>query len=754
VLVVVVLAFVGILASVALWLSFANFQMKITDKNVTDSFYSAEGVLDQVCVGLQNDISESLGAAYLNVMQQYSGLSVEERENEFTTSYVSQLRSRLKYTTSVTGLDGNTVEADALCSLSKLKTYISTSVRSQVVLSNADDNSKDYCFVKTVSDGLQIADLVVEYTDETGNLSIIQTDILLQIPDMNLISSEGVPQVFDYSIIGNAGVEIKGPGTKISGSVYAGSKYALNNKSTSHDASVSDDEYYRSLVVANTANVDFSGANYVIADGDLLVSNQTGKAASATIVSNSNGELWARNIEIMDGAKAVLSGATNVSDDLTISGTGSEVKIGGSYLGYGDSTTGDDGSSAVIINGKDSVLDMSAADSIVVSGYAYINTSAISADKNGTVTNDTGITDNSNIQLGESIMVKGDQIAYLVPAECVGLYMKNPLTVAEYKTLVSDSRYPVVDETVITKTDKPLSSYFADGQTVDQAYQMVLVPSKTGNSDDGLVYLYLNLEAEQASAYFLDYYKAGADKLKRYNAFYTNGIQVKGAGTTIYTAGTYAEYVEGADGTSISLNYGQGTDSVSTGNTDPADVYNALTTKLISDPTQLSVQDAGTVFDNVIDKEHLQDFLQYCTGKTYTDTLADVGGIELRLVLTDNENSTYEFSDSDPNHIYIIVATGNVTLNTNFTGTVIANGKVTVGAASNITIKNTDIAYVKKLLAVICTNGNNEDAYLFSFFKAGNIFISSGFGNGGVSVDTSTEIDLSELVSYRNWKKK
>jgi hypothetical protein len=789
--VIVVLAFVGILATVALWVSLTNFQMKVTDKNVTDNFYSAEGVLDQIRVGLQNDVSDALGTAYTEVMKQYASKTEEERQNLFSSDYVRELSQKLQYSDETVTYGGATIAADRLCNIKTLKKYLGSSTIAAdepytvtlkngdtVVLKNGQNDSYKYCFLNIVSNGVAIDDLVVEYTDSTGNLSIIQTDILLQIPDLNMVSSENLPQVFDYCIIGNTGVEFQGPGTTLIGSVYAGSQYAINSKNPVHDATVTDDEYYKSLVIANTSYVDFTQAPYVIADGDIWVSGKKGKDSGTdvdTMITNATGQLWARNINLTN-ASALLSGTTYVGDDLTLLGDGSELAITGIYAGYGSNTSGDDGSSAIIINGKNSVLDMSAARSVVVAGYAYINTGAITTTNATTTTNSTAvegvensqIDSNSDIQLGESIMVKGDQIAYLVPSECVATvggsedmegksrYKKNPLTVAEYKAVLADEECTLVDIDVTTKTGHPISTYLTEGQTADNAYRMVLVPSKTGNPDEGLVYLYLNLTPEMASSYFMDYYKTGDEKLKKYNAFYTNGINAVGDNATIYTAGTYVDYKEGKldeKDVPLSLNYDKGTDSVNGSIDNLPSTYLALTTKLVTDYSLITEVDYDTVFKNVIDRNYFKNFM---IGQTFTASQAGTGGEELRIVLTDNEGgAAYEFNDSDPKHVYIIIATGDVNVNTNFTGTLIADGKVTVGNDSNITLKKTTIENIKKMMLILCENNNGESANLYTFFREGSVYISSGFvGSSSGSSTTSDEISLSDLVVYQNWKKK
>ena len=56
----------------------------------------------------------------------------------------------------------------------------------------------------------------------------------------------------------------------------------------------------------------------------------------------------------------------------------------------------------------------------------------------------------------------------------------------------------------------------------------VFVPS-TDNSDDGLVYYYVNLPTNKAAEYYRDYFGADSDKLNRYTKFYTDSIKVNEA---------------------------------------------------------------------------------------------------------------------------------------------------------------------------------------------------------------------------------
>jgi type II secretory pathway pseudopilin PulG len=767
--VIVVLAIVGILATVALWISLTNFQMKVTDQNVTDSFYSAEGVLNQICAGLQGDVSEAIDEAYNTVMQRYASLSVEEKTATFASTYMTKLRNELRYSGDNTKINGVTYESDMMCDLEKLSGYISKDVQqlAKVEIYPAGDTSAAGFVLSTTSGGLVIKDLVVEYTDEEGYLSIIQTDIVLSIPDMNLVNSQSVPNVFGYSIIGNGGVTINGNGTKIDGSVYAGSANALKE---------SDSEYV-SLVVKTGATVDFSGADYVIADGDITVSGSV--ISNDTFVTNPFGQLWARNLEV-SGAVAGLLGTTYLADDLTLSGENAKVYFSaetedgqtfGNYFGYGTSTTDASGSSAIVINGKGAQLDLSGVGTMAIGGYAYIGTSKIESGSSGT----SGITNSSNIQLGESIAVKGDQIAYLVPAECIAtsdgtsLLSQNPISVKDYEsflTLMKASQtdtekkisYQLVDENVtIKKSKKTLSEY---RKTADEVlYTMIVVPSKNGYYEDGLVYFYLNLDAEKATQYFLDYFNADSTKLAGYTGFYTQGILAIGEETQIYTAGTYTEYTAGD---SDSLSYAIGTDEVNGGLGNCSLVYEALTTKLITSYSALADDEKkNTVFSNIVERDALEEFLSYCTGNTYTASVENANGGESRLVLIDNVNGeTYVHEDGNSKNSYIIIATGDVQVDSNFVGTIIAGGTVMVGKTANLTLVPAETEYIKKLLAAECTNDKDVTMQAYEFFKDGNIYMINGFiGSsdttaGDMYLADSSLINLGDLITYQNWKKK
>jgi hypothetical protein len=104
--------------------------------------------------------------------------------------------------------------------------------------------------------------------------------------------------------------------------------------------------------------------------------------------------------------------------------------------------------------------------------------------------------------------------------------------------------------------------------------------------------------------------------------------------------------------------------------------------------------------------------------------------------------------------VYVLIATGDVNVNSNFTGTLIANGKVTVGKSSAITVQKTTTENIKKLLLITCDSGS-ESVNLYTFFRDGSVYISSGFvGSSSSGSSASDEVELASLITYQNWKKK
>lgn len=762
VMVVVAMAIVAVLAVTVLWIALMNLQMKVTDEKNTDNFYSAEGVLDQICTGLQGDISKAYSAGYTKVMENYSDSSINEagRQSIFAQEYLKSLKTSLEYDS--TGMTFN---------MGKLIQYVDPKLlekkdnqpRAIIKSTNADVNGNGQ--LKVYQNRVVLNGLRVEYTDEKGFKSIIETDISLGVPSMSFTASGGVPELFTYSLVGNEGLEITSGINKVnlSGNLYAGCKNAADTGTST-----------TSVTIPNNATLDVKDTSYMIAEGDIEVGDFAGKD-TATIKKNMAGvhnnstlsvdsqcQLWTSNINV-NGAAVKLDGMTYVADDMTLKGTGSKVTLGknnknnnAKYVGFGNGgadkenpVAGD--SSAIIINGREASLDMSNIRELMLAGTAYINTQAI--------VNSSGVgTENSNVAMGESISVKGDQIAYLVPPECIGtsgdgadaksLYNKNPLSYKEYKDITAtgqdQTKYTEVNANVVsTKTGKALLAYLPEKKTIDNCIKKVFVPSTDNNDDDGLVYYYVNLPTNKAAEYYSDYFGADSDKLKRYTKFYTDSIQVNEA-ASIYTAGNYSIY----DGSNLSLLKGIADGVDMDAQSDALQrTYTALNSKLLTNYADLPANAASvSLFTNIVNNTNLLQIVPNSGNKHIFET--EYQGKKYQAIVK-NGNYTYDANDKSHN-VDIIVATGDVTLEADFTGTIVAKGRIIV-KKDQCEIDNGTQEVFKALLLEKVSNADDA-LHLYDVFMDGANYLGnvSAFSN---KKEADTKIDYATLITYQNWTK-
>ena len=80
--IIVIIAFIAILATVLMFASYAGYRMRLVDKQGKNTFYTAETVLDEINVGLQKEVSAALSelAARL-VAGQLSASALENAED-------------------------------------------------------------------------------------------------------------------------------------------------------------------------------------------------------------------------------------------------------------------------------------------------------------------------------------------------------------------------------------------------------------------------------------------------------------------------------------------------------------------------------------------------------------------------------------------------------------------------------------------------------------------------------------------------
>lgn len=298
----------------------------------------------------------------------------------------------------------------------------------------------------------------------------ITTDLTLRKPEYNVsfsIAGANSDSLYNYALLADMGLQVTGTSAdtdvNIKGNVYTASDYY--NKDYNDDASTKVTNAYNRTVETKWGSTDESAYSGIFVQGeranlsmssDVVVNSGSLAAfdgADITLAGRTtiNSELWTDNIIIGGSEGGTITAAANayVYDDTELNAEKSNLTFTmGSYFGY--SYTADDvrsinllrtagnlatgfklkshfSDSAVIVNGKDSVLDFRKLDALYIAGKSYIEFSKVAA---STITDETerqnmGLTDNTDYAFttlndystGQSLDVKSNQLIFLTQWE-------------------------------------------------------------------------------------------------------------------------------------------------------------------------------------------------------------------------------------------------------------------------------------------------------------------------------------------------
>ena len=227
VLVIVALAMVGVLAMTIMWMSMTNFYMKATDKGNKQGFYSSETVLEQIKAGLEEEASWAASRAYAYILtKDYSADSTADRDYEFKKAYQDYFIERVYDSSDATK---NTY------SISHLLTFVDSSLGVTAAAPDASTTkiryltSTDRKFIHSYSsDLMKLEGLHLEFTEDGRNgdqfYSVIDTDIIIMVPDVSFTQTSVLPDVFEYALIADTQLTDtnSGTGSTVNGNIYAG----------------------------------------------------------------------------------------------------------------------------------------------------------------------------------------------------------------------------------------------------------------------------------------------------------------------------------------------------------------------------------------------------------------------------------------------------------------------------------------------------------------------------------------------------
>lgn len=812
--VIIAVAFIGILGMLVLYIALQNFNMKTAGIKGKDGFYTAEQALEEIRLGLQQDVGASMSAAYIEVMEDYNKKSDsadtvldELRQKEFEETFLEMLTARVQ---------GSEKNGQSELPLNQ---YSMDYLRGYVDLDQMDDfNKSTETLIVTTADGrtpviasdaekgLLLKNLKVIYVDAKGYASIIETDIRLGIPKIQFPTPSTLPDLMNMVVVAQGGIVCKASErvtasaalTSITGSIYAGN---LENSNTSDSMSTS-------IQIEKNAALSIASGDKIVTSGEIAVDEK------GTFSTKSGVTLWTHGIRMTEG-NVTLSGTTYVADDLTVeknakSSDGSQVKIAGEYYGFGspdsakesknytqtgqtkenalprlyDTLSDADLSSGIVINGRNTTIDLSGVKKFLLAGRNYIAVSGVKGSSENA---------NSDVMLGESLSVKGSQLAYLVPAALLKTGSKvsasNPMNYDDY--IVSDlmkkddDQQVDWDETVSAWGGKSLSEIGVDKS---KPIQTVFYNDNAGG---GYVYFYLNFTDNEKASDFMQTYAANStNKLNQDLSFYFG----KNSGITVADRDSYVRYVTNGniltyDGNDAEGSLEDATNAASDEKLQQEQVnmqntWYALNRKMITsvDLLNTDVKDkegishdetnyTQSVFDNLVNEKQMVQFLKQrdAVHLQYTFTASDDDGSLQAIMVHNGASSTYQTLNgsktvegtgkpleitqqmAETDNLRLVICTGDVVIasGVHFKGIIMAKGKITLEAGASL--ESAPLEAAKVFQSVVETDNHISPK---DFFWEGDKYV---LGNSNVTNDeeknTSDTYQLGDYITYENWRK-
>lgn len=712
ILILIAMFLITTLGLAILSVSVMNLDMKRVDGKSQENFYSAETALDEIEVGLEELETTQIKNAYASVLTNYSMIHPTQREAKFKEYVIDNIRKALCNLT------------DPSLTPENLRILMTSYVRNTPVYSdstkvgvkvNAAGTVDATVYADFTNNVVTIKDVYIEYFDGDYT-TVIQTDIRMDCPaDIvfdNLATSDKTYVLSKYAIIADDGLEVAdSTSTSISnivGNVYAGE---------------------HGITLSNYGTMLNISAQEVVTRGDIIAKDK----ARLSINGDGTNRIWAQNLkcELSSGMESNKDTSMNIhgncfiGNDLMLNAKHSNVTISGTYQGYQtNKLTKEENGSSVIVNGVESTLDLSGLTQFIVGGNASIEVP--SYDNSGIYK------EKLPIMTGDSISVKGNQIAYLVPGECISVG-HNPVLWEEYNNGV----------TVNLENDKSINLMNYVDTTLDSeiGYHKIFYKLSSGMN---VVYYYLD---------FHDVQKA-TDYMEQYNSLYHNKLEEMRLVFPV-NALKFGNGITKSNGIATRINQADQDLEIIKPAIDRAWLaqeeaihkkeYLWMTRRLTTTEDVANCKDINSLAKNFVnlgkiktDAAGVVNCIVYSSPEydTYSikfvyngeGTFADVGA---------GEQVGIPYSVDTPTS-GILVATGDVKINNNFTGLVIAGGKITIASNASVYADATIINDIWK---------RGETDINQYFYGLDSVVVP-----GGSTLEQS--INISNLLSYENWRKK
>lgn len=812
VIVLLMTSFVLILSTLITTTTMINLRMKMASSQSTKSFYTAEQAVDEVRAALGVISVECFNTAYEEELTKlYStnstGTTINNKEanQQMRQKYTKDLLNKMQLFEGVPSSDA------------KIAFYLGQPAGSFTIANwNADDTKADEkkiytSFVDTLNNYIEdntklsvekvtkitfdvsgvsplysyaigFYDCVVKYLDNSGNYSYITFNGAVGMPDIEIDFKNddkvGTLCFADYSLVGNGGIILpKNASATISGSAYAGT--GASAKGTA-------------LTINEGASLTMGGG-YFVCGGNIEADNNSG-------LSVNNTSLWAKNINVSDGVTINSNAASfNLQDDLTVDGENSEVNINGSFFGFGYEEGNlakqrPNYSSAIIVNGLNSHITFGILGQLYVAGRAYIKFS-----------------DDRAYATGESSAVNINQEIYMIPAKLLTNGSKNPSALndsaasgVKFTCDINENNFFAYDLLASEKYESRNAYFDIDGNLVDESTletdsttHLITDANIRANSktyyyfkfkDDYARNQYANLildetEFESYISGKSDDYKDNARKLRKqiiaakdsFKGLTNSSI----TGVSINTPGAFSQITSSSGSTLSAAEL-----KIKAASTDRALRYDVLN-KILANPLKsdeesgwytsradlqndlssrnpakynsinLSNYTLGDVFGNIINEEGIEELLRSGAGPTYSYPRFTDG----------SHYAVYKLNSADPTETLkistvgfasgLVVCTGNVDVDVDFSGVILAKGKVTVESGCKVSNGYTEASF-KTAMEGWMNSANEADGTLRNGYDIGHIFrfynSKTTTTSGTLTVDKMTYRDMVRIDKWRKYE--
>lgn len=749
VIVIIAMAMIGILAATIGWSSYINFKIKMNDRRTKISFYQAEKALDQILAGLQNESEVSLRASYDNVMRNWAydeESGIRSHSDRFGEDFLTALWKSLD----AEGKSFNFRSATPIKSsvaVDTLRQFVDDTTKTHIVFCDDAGNTATSFEMEydAKSANIVIKGVGIEYEDDNHYVSRIITDYEMVTPDLAFNQELPISDVLDgnYYLIGSEGIEVTGAGELLLNcNAYAGvNEYGKGGIMVGTGVHKTDaegektDEFASSEVGRLTLG---EKCETLLSPGDVELINTGSRFKIANVPAGVPSSevnpraIYVNGVVLNGGEFTMEDKCEDVSlffqNDLELRGSGSVVDLkSGNLYGYGNGNSADPSSvsSSIILNGTNSKLHLGVKN-LMLAGTAYVGNHRNANGKEY---------DFDPCRMGESITVKGGQIAYLAPAECimevtdddneavVGYLGRNPVNYVDLSSKGTKA-----------KCDFDKIIYKLGGESLASLGVSDIREFYDATSDMEYLYLVFSNDAT-AKEYFKAYYGYADENNKSTDAkqsidtyvkkrYANEGIILDGVGpvNTNGTTSTLEGYEYRISGNVFT--YDKGTTGKITRRefeySEDTDMIDAIV------KNKASMMSVANIFDYLIDEISIRKL------SGATEFISPTGFI---AVVTPGN-----YTVDDPN-VRFVLAEGDITIPCDYQGCAYAKGTIKLKAGSGGHKIEPDAVGIYEAMNTV----RETDALSpLSYFKKSPVTLSK-YG--------MIKVEYSEIVKYRNWIK-